>query len=124
MPPKTPQLQELEKLDKEITSLINSGIKGKKAWRKACNLAIQHNPTIRMEAVETMKWCKEERLNLKDTKFANSDDKSKQHVLKFPASLFAILKAVDPENMMTNHDNQIMRDLWKAFPEFRIAEKV
>ena len=58
--PKTPDLEALEKLDTEITKLVNSGLKGKRVWRRACDLAVHYNPSIRREAAVSMLWCKDQ----------------------------------------------------------------
>ena len=110
----------LGKLYREVDAIAKSGVSNPKVWRKLANLAINHNPRIRMDVQVCIDEAKQARY-LNNNEFGESNTKSMRSALKFPLSLLMLLELVDPDITKTNAK---VEKLYKAFPEFQACSKM
>ena len=113
----------LGELKKGIDNLVDSGITGPTAWRKAVDLGKKYSPVIRHEMRFIAQRNADERALLKDEKFGTNESESMRQTLGIPETIWYLLKAADPHIDDVSERPKLTKRLWDTFPEFRVAEK-
>jgi len=95
-------------------------------WREIKKLLLRLHPELKAYDDDFAQACKELRQRT-ESKTASSKSANLRNTMKLPNYLYQALIKLDPDIMVEmsgrNHGHQklISEQLWKAFPEYRIA---
>ena len=116
-----------EQRDKHIKTIEKiENLKCPEKWREIRKLLFSLHPELKPVDAEFSDACKEIRQKTQ-SKTASSKDGNIRNTMKIPNYVYQAIVKLDPEIMIEmsgrNHGDQLLigKQLYKAFPEYRIA---
>lgn len=116
-----------EQRDKHVRTIGKiESMKRPEKWREIKKLVLELHPELVLADKEFSEGCKDLR-QATESKTASSKSGNLRNTMKLPNWLYDAIKKLDPEVAIEmsgkNHGHQLLigKQLYKAFPEYRIA---